>query len=131
MARVKLAANAGPKARRRLAQLQRERALQRSPKRPNERKEIHRPNKKEEHRPQDDDDQIYMVERILESRVNDGVIEYFVKWEGYDSCDNQWITADMFVGPAAIEEFEREQAEAQKRSPPRPQKRRILCEDDE
>jgi hypothetical protein len=38
-----------------------------------------------------DDDDIYVVEKILSKRVlENGQIEYFIKWFGYDKDDATW-----------------------------------------
>jgi hypothetical protein len=35
-------------------------------------------------------DQEYVIERIVKDRVNRGVRQYFVKWEGYPMSENTW-----------------------------------------
>lgn len=37
-------------------------------------------------------DNIYKIEKVLKTRKNKGKIEYFVKWEGYPSSFNSWVT---------------------------------------
>ena len=53
----------------------------------------------------------YEVECILQARNRrDGTREYHVKWEGYASKHNSWITRDLFATddlPAAFEALEK------------------------
>ncbi len=40
-------------------------------------------------------DDVYEVERVLKTRKRAGKVEYYVKWKGYPSKFNSWIT-DIF-----------------------------------
>ena len=47
------------------------------------------------------------VEKIVDKRQNRGKVEYLVKWRGYDSHDNQWITGNQLANAQdAMKEFE-------------------------
>jgi RNase H-like domain found in reverse transcriptase/Integrase zinc binding domain/Chromo (CHRromatin Organisation MOdifier) domain len=47
------------------------------------------------------------IEKIVEKRRNRGRVEYLVKWKGYDSHDNQWLTVSRLANARdAIREFE-------------------------
>ena len=37
-----------------------------------------------------DNDDIYTVEKIVKKRVIKGSVSYFVKWKGYSSSENTW-----------------------------------------
>jgi len=40
-----------------------------------------------------DEDELFAVEKVLRTRRRkDGTVEYFVKWAGYPSKFNRWIT---------------------------------------
>ena len=37
---------------------------------------------------------IFRIEKVLKTRKRGSVVEHFVKWKGYDSGHNSWITSD-------------------------------------
>jgi len=37
---------------------------------------------------------IFRIEKVLKTRRRRGVVEEFVKWKGYDSSHNSWVTSD-------------------------------------
>ena len=39
----------------------------------------------------EDSSSVHEVERILDKRVNEGSLEYLVKWEGYTMRSNTWV----------------------------------------
>ena len=47
------------------------------------------------------------IERILrEQRTRGGVVEFLVRWKGYDDCDDEWLKEyDMPHVLEAIQEF--------------------------
>jgi hypothetical protein len=40
------------------------------------------------------DDDTFIVEKVLKTRKRDGIVEHFVKWQGYDARFNSW-TRDL------------------------------------
>lgn len=44
----------------------------------------------------------YYVERILDERMNDGQLEYLIKWEGYPDSENSWEAASGCVSLRGI-----------------------------
>ncbi|KAG5673130.1 hypothetical protein PVAND_003203 [Polypedilum vanderplanki] len=48
----------------------------------------------------------YFVEKILQKRVIDGSVEYYLKWEGYSNADNTWEKEENLNCPEKVAEFE-------------------------
>jgi hypothetical protein len=54
-----------------------------------------------------DQESEWEIERIIDRRRSRGRIEYLVKWKGYDSYDNQWLTVSQLANARdAVREFE-------------------------
>lgn len=54
-----------------------------------------------------DEEEEFVVERIVDKRIVDGQIEYFLKWKGYPESENTWEPVDNLEGaPKLIKSFE-------------------------
>ena len=59
--------------------------------------------------------QEFEVEKILDSRVFQGILEYLVHWKGYGVADDLWIPAKEAVGAKRhIAEFHKQNPETPK-----------------
>lgn len=58
----------------------------------------------------------YFVEKILDKRDNNGVIEYFLKWKGFSSLDNTWEPEDNLNCTELLAAFNRVLSEKQNTS---------------
>lgn len=50
---------------------------------------------------------IFTVEKIVDSRTSKGKKEYLIKWEGFDDKDNTWEAAKNILCKELIDEFEK------------------------
>jgi hypothetical protein len=48
---------------------------------------------------------VYKVEKILDSKLEDGQRKYLIKWTGYDSTENTWELRSSFNSLKPIKEF--------------------------
>jgi len=63
----------------------------------------------------EDGEEIYIVEKIMDKKVENGKTIYFLKWQGYGPQYDTWEPVENLDCDELIEEFEKEWSEKQKR----------------
>lgn len=61
-----------------------------------------------------DDEEMFTVEEILDKRVVNGKVEYYIKWAGYSHSDNTWEPEVNLECPKQILDYERMQSKNKK-----------------
>lgn len=51
------------------------------------------------------EEEVYKVEKIINRRIKDGIVEYRIKWLGYDSSENTWEPEENLDCIEIVEEF--------------------------
>ncbi|SLM35451.1 reverse transcriptase domain protein [Lasallia pustulata] len=62
----------------------------------------------------DDNKKVYNVEKVLQSRLENGKLQYLVKWKGYSMNDNTWEPASQFTSKKVLQDFDRHHPEQPK-----------------
>ncbi|XP_018329111.1 chromobox protein homolog 1 [Agrilus planipennis] len=64
---------------------------------------------------EDQEPEVYTVQKILDKRINaNGVVEYYLRWVGFEDKDNTWEPKENLNCPGLIKEFEAERARQEK-----------------
>jgi hypothetical protein len=50
--------------------------------------------------------ELFVVERILDKRKQKNKIEYLIKWKNYGESENTWESANSFLCPDLVQEYE-------------------------
>lgn len=60
--------------------------------------------------------EVFIVEKIVQKRVVDGRVEYFLKWMRYPESENTWEPEDNLDCSELIEAFEKARSEQDQKS---------------
>ena len=53
----------------------------------------------------DNNEKEYNVEKVLQSWLENGKLQYLVKWKGYSMDDNTWEPASQFTSKKVLQNF--------------------------
>ncbi|SLM38963.1 reverse transcriptase domain protein [Lasallia pustulata] len=59
----------------------------------------------------DNNEKVYDVEKILQSRLENSKLQYLVKWKDYGMNDNTWEPASQFTSKKVLQDFHRHHPE--------------------
>ena len=66
----------------------------------------------------DNNNKEYDVEKVLQSRLENGKLQYLVKWKGYGMNDNTWEPASQFTLKKVLQDFHRHHPEQPRMTTP-------------
>ncbi|KRZ04542.1 Chromobox -like protein 3 [Trichinella zimbabwensis] len=88
----------------------------------------------EDNKPGQNNSPVYVVEEILNKRICDGKVQYYLKWKDFSPADCTWEPAENLHCPELIEAFEKSlknensSSEQINDSPVKPTERRFFSE---
>jgi len=74
----------------------------------------------------EEQEEIYTVEKILDKRMRNGKVEYFLKWKGYCDLYNSWEPEENLNCEEFLKEFEEKLKQEMKKTQPELSGKRTL-----
>jgi len=72
-----------------------------------------------------EEEEEYVVEKIINKKIQNGKTLYFLKWKGYDDVDNTWEPEENLDCPEMIREFEENYSKKEKDTAMETKKRKL------